>query len=471
MILYNTLARQEQEFKPLSDDEVKIYTCGPTVYDYQHIGNYSGYIYWDILVRTLRLLDCKVNRVMNITDVGHLVSDGDEGEDKLEKGAAREGKSPREVADFYTNDFLVNFKNLGLVEPAKIANATDFIDQQLGIIRQLVDKGFAYKTEAAIYFETSKLEDYGKLTGQKLSDKEVGARNEVVTDAAKHHPQDFALWFFTVGRFANHEMHWPSPWGEGFPGWHIECSAIIHALLGDPIDIHTGGIDHIGTHHTNEIAQTEAAFGHELSKYWLHNNHMMVDGTKISKSLGNGLRLQDLQQKGYSPMDFKLLVLQSHYRNQTNFTWEALDAAKNRLRRFKNVAELRFQPTASTEAAQAISFDKSKADILEQAQQDINTPQILTAIDSTLEQVENFGVQKHSLDNYTNWLSFIDDLLGLDLMNSTKDITSEQKQVIARREAARTQKDWATSDKLRDELIGQRIGLRDTPAGVVWFSL
>lgn len=453
MKLYNTLGRQLQQFEPLAAGKVKIYTCGPTVYDYQHIGNYSGYIYWDILVRLFKYSGFDVNRIMNITDVGHLVSDADEGEDKLETGAKREGKSAREVADFFTNDFYAGMKALKLVEPNTYAKATEYIPQQIEIIQALIDKGFAYKTEQAIYFEVAKLPDYGKLTGQKLSEKEVGARAEVITDDAKHHPQDFALWFFRAGRFANHELHWPSPWGDGFPGWHIECSAIVHALLGDPIDIHTGGVDHIGTHHTNEIAQTEAAYGHPLANYWLHNNHMMVDGQKMSKSLGNFLTLADLAKRGYSALDFKLLVLQSHYRSMSNFTWEALAAAQQAYKDICAWADLSFQQTPH-------GTDELIDKIKDRLSDDLNTPQAIAVLMQTLD----VSVPSHDV------LKKLDNLLGLEL-SSRQDIDNTQKDIVAKRQEARRLADWQQSDQLRDQLAKQGIGLRDSAAGATWYRL
>lgn len=453
MKLFNSLGRELQIFKPLNDKQVLMYNCGPTVYDYQHIGNYSGYIYWDILARLITFKGYELKRVINITDVGHLVSDSDEGEDKLEKGAKREGKTARQVADFYTEDFKKSMDALGLLKPDQYANATDFIPQQQEIIETLLKKGFAYQTEQAIYFSVDKLSDYGKLTGQNLSDKEVGARSEVVTDAAKKHPQDFALWFFTVGRFEDHEMHWPSPWGDGFPGWHIECSAIIHALLGDPIDIHTGGVDHIGTHHTNEIAQTEAAFDHPLSMFWLHNNHMMVEGQKISKSLGNGFTLVDLEKRGYSPMDFKMLVLQSHYRSQSNFTWEALEAAKKRLLNLYAWADLAHQQ----DKVDATSLKVE--DILAPLENDLHTSNVLVAIEAQLEKAPTEDL-----------LAAIDQLLGLDFSGRT-DIAEAEKELIKNREQARKNENWTESDRLRDELAQQNIGLNDTDRGTVWYRL
>lgn len=452
--LYNSLGRAVQEFTPIETGKVKIYTCGPTVYDYQHIGNYSGYIYWDILVRLLQHTGLAVERVMNITDVGHLVSDSDDGEDKLEKGAKREGKTSREVADFYTADFIMNTEKLNLVPPKHYAKATNYIAHQVEIIQLLIEKGFAYQTDQALYFDVTRLSDYGKLSGQKLEDKDVGVRDDVIVDKAKHHPHDFALWFFTVGRFVDHEMRWDSPWGSGFPGWHLECSAIIHAILGEPIDIHCGGVDHIGTHHTNEIAQSEAAFGKDLAKFWLHNNHMSVDGQKISKSLANGYRLEQLEDKGFGAQDFRLFVLQSHYRSQSKFTWEALDAAKSNLAAFNAWADLAHQsvPKMSDNDAEKLITALSSA-LLD----DLNTPNglaVLHAVDKSL------APSKETL-------STLDELLGFEF-SKREDISSDQKRTIALREQARSAQNWQESDRLRDELATQHIVLNDGPNGTTW---
>lgn len=464
MKLYNTLTRSLQDLKPIDDNRLKIYTCGPTVYDYQHIGNYSGYIYWDVLVRYLAHQGLAVDRVMNITDVGHLVSDDDEGEDKLEKGAKREGKTAREVADFYTSDFYEGMEALNMTKP-KYTKATDFIPQQLDMVKVLLDKHFAYQTEQAIYFDVTKLDDYGKLTGQKLTDKEVAARSEVVTDTNKHNPHDFALWFFTVGRFADHEMHWPSPWGDGFPGWHLECSAIVHAALGDPIDIHTGGIDHIGTHHTNEIAQTEAAYGNQLANIWLHNNHLMVDGKKISKSLGNGITLKDLQAKGFSPLDFKLFVLQGHYSHQGNFSWENLEAARNSLKSFYAWSDLQFQDGESSKLADNY---KEALNLFTAALDDnLGTPGVIAQLNGMVKRTEELGIDSRAIKEAAET---IDSLLGLGL-SGRPDITQDQKDKIAKRQTAKNNRNFAAADELRKSLESDGIGLKDREDKTVWFRL
>lgn len=467
MKFYNTLSRQVEEFQPIKSGQVSLYTCGPTVYDYAHIGNLRAYVFDDTLRRALQAVDYDVKHVMNITDVGHLVSDEDEGEDKLERGAAREQKSVKEIAEFYIKAFESDVEHLGILPPngysgvhGPYARATDFIEQQIEIVKILTDKGFAYKTEQAIYFDVQKLSDYGKLTGQKLSDKEVGARAEVVTDTAKHHPQDFALWFFKAGRFANHSLYWPSPWGDGFPGWHLECSAIIHATLGEPIDIHTGGVDHIGTHHTNEIAQTEAAFGVDLAKFWMHNEHLLVDNQKMSKSKGNYFRLQDILDKGYEPLALRLLFLQVHYRSQMNFTWESLDGAQSFLKRLQAWADLKHQVSVSKVSDSKEIIQAVKSAVFN----DLNTAEALSLISSLADQNESDGISRHELQSI---LDQIDDLLGLQL-SSRPDIESEPKDLIAKREQARTSQDWAEADNLREQLKDHGLEVKDTPRGPIW---
>jgi len=463
MRLYNTLGRELQEFKPISDSEVKLYTCGPTVYSYYHVGNLRNAIFNDTLRRTLQVCGYNVKHVMNITDVGHLVSDADEGEDKLEKGAKSESKTVQEVANFYTEAFIRDMKALNVLQPngyegpsGPYARATDFIDQQIEIIKILLEKEFAYQEQQAIYFDVSKLPSYGELTGQSLTEKEEAARSEVVTDEQKRNPQDFALWFFTVGRFSEHNLRWPSPWGEGFPGWHLECSAIIHATLGEPIDIHTGGVDHIGTHHPNEMAQTEAAFGHKLANYWLHNEHMLIDGQKMSKSLGNSYTLEEVVQKGHDPIALRLLYLQAHYRTQMNFTWESLEAAGQNLVSLRAWADLVHQQNklVPIDPAQSIRLlEEIKAGL----EDDLNTARGLAQLNEFIDKVApDFDLLKQ-----------LDDIFGLGLAQR-EDITSEQKHLIEKRESARKVQDWQQADSLREELLAQGIEINDTSGGSIW---
>jgi cysteinyl-tRNA synthetase len=340
MKLYNTMSRKAEELKTVKPEYVSFYSCGPTVYDYPHVGNWTGYIYWDVLVRTLKKSGFTVDWYMNLTDVGHLVSDDDAGEDKLEAGAKREGKSAWDIAKFYTEDFKAGLRDLKIsVHDDHLVAATDHIKEQIDLIKKLEDKGFTYKIEDGIYFDSTKVTDYGKLARLDIEGLQAGKR---VAVADKKNLTDFALWKFSAAG-SKRDMEWDSPWGVGFPGWHIECSAMAMKYLGDTIDIHAGGIDHIPVHHTNEIAQSESATGKTFVNYWLHNNHMMVAEQKISKSLKNGITLQDIKTKGYTPDAFKLLVLQSHYRTQSNFSWDNLLAAFRRLNRWQAIADLRWQ--------------------------------------------------------------------------------------------------------------------------------
>lgn len=474
---YNTASRQVEDFKPIAEPEVKLYTCGPTVYDYAQIGNLRAFVFDDTLRRVLEAAGYHVKHVMNITDVGHLSSDEDEGEDKLEKGAARENKSAWQVAEFFIEAFLNDAKALNILEPnaysgphGAYARATDFIDGQVELVKLLVDKGFAYQTKQAIYFDVSKLSDYGKLTGQKLSDKEVAARAEVITDVEKKHPQDFAVWFFTIGRFADHSMRWPSPWGDGFPGWHLECSAIIHATLGEPIDIHTGGVDHIGTHHTNEIAQTEAAFDVKLANFWLHNEHLLVNGRKMSKSLGNYVKLSDVIEKNIDPLALRLLFLQAHYRSQMNFSWEALQAAAKNLKDLRALADLRFQTMDAAAKFDADYFKTQQEKILSLLANDLATPAALAAIEQISTQIMEQGLNDHDRPEFEGFIKFLDKVLGLNL-SASNDINVDQKQLIQQRETARTDANWPEADAGRQRLIEQGLEINDTPRGPVWRRL
>ncbi|HZP55466.1 MAG TPA: cysteine--tRNA ligase [Candidatus Saccharimonadales bacterium] len=467
MKFYDSLKRQITDFTPLKPPQVKLYTCGPTVYDYAHIGNLRTFVFYDTLKRALTAASYKVNHVMNITDVGHLTSDADEGEDKLEKGAKKQGKSVWDIANFYIDAFKRNSDQLNLLQP-QYARATDFIKPQLAVIKILIDKGFAYQTEQAIYFDVTKLDNYGELTGQRLSDKEIAVRPEVVQDKNKHHPYDFAIWFFTLGHFADHSMHWSSPWGEGFPGWHLECSAIIHKTLGDPIDIHAAGVDLIGTHNTNEAAQTEAAFGHKIANYWLHSEHLLVDGQKMSKSLGNFYTLDDILERGYDPIALRLLFLQAHYRSQMNFTWEALDSAQNWLHNLRAWADLKYQGTTDLVSEELDQkFNETRKRMLAALQNDLNTADALSILSDLVNYMSSIPVPNLEGKYTEDILPFIDSLLGLEL-NTREDINPEQKQLIAKREEARNKKQWQKADEFRQKLSEQGIEINDSKAGPVW---
>jgi cysteinyl-tRNA synthetase len=466
MKFFNTPSRKIEGFSALDKNEVKLYTCGPTVYDYQHIGNYSGYIYWDILMRILVENGFGVKRIMNITDVGHLVSDADEGEDKLEKGARREGKSAWEVAQFYMDDFIRNMETLNLIAPDKHARATDYIDDQIALIKKVEEKGYTYVISDGVYYDTSKFPRYADFAHLDLAGQEEGAR--VATNPEKKNPWDFALWKFSP-KDKQRDMEWESPWGKGFPGWHIECSAIAMKLLGETLDIHTGGVDHIPVHHTNEVAQSEAATGKTFSRFWLHNNHLMSEGTKISKSLGNGYTLQDLEKKGFSPLDFKLFVLQTHFRNSGNFTWENLQAAKNRLSNYRAMADLRWQPVEGG-SLDADELEMTEKIIKSALEEDLDTPAALAAL-SSLEEVARIKlVPPNLVPKFKDFVKKIDDLLGLQLADSS-DITQEQRETIQKRENARSEQDWTAADKFRDELAEHGVLLNDTKYGPIWQRL
>jgi len=460
MQLYNTLTRSLMKLRPIRPGEISLYTCGPTVYAYAHIGNLRKFIFDDTLRRTLEAAGYHVNHVMNITDVGHLVSDADEGDDKLESGAKREGKTVWEVATAYTEAFTADMQRVNVLPPSDgYAKATDYIEQQIDIVRLLIERGHAYRTEQAIYFDVTSSPDYGELSGQRLSDKEVGARSEVVTDPNKRHPSDFAVWFFTVGHFAGHSMRWTTPWGEGFPGWHLECSAIIHATLGDPIDIHTGGVDHIGTHHPNEMAQTQAAFGHHLANIWVHSEFVLVDGAKMSKSKHNSYILSDITGRGFDPMALRLLVLQAHYRSELNFTWDSLEAARNALLNLCAWADLSHQPELLPQLS-AFDADRATVAIQTSLEDDLDTPAALAKLfelagnDVTAKQLDTALIQ-------------LDRLLGLKL-SGRADITAFEKALVSDRETARTAKDWLAADHLRRQLADHDLVVDDTPAGPRW---
>lgn len=472
--LHNTLTKQTEEFISREPGVVKLYTCGPTVYDHLHVGNWAAYIYWDTLVRVLHADGYNVERVMNITDVGHLVSDADDGEDKLEKGAKREGKTAWDIAKFYGDDFLTGMQRLNLIAPEHITKATDYIPQQLDLVRRLKDKGYTYQIDDGIYFDTSKFPTYASFAGLDLDAQRAGAR--VAFNDEKRNPSDFALWKFTPAG-ETRDMEWQTPADltddgverPGFPGWHLECSAMAMDILGDTLDIHTGGIDHIPVHHTNEIAQSEAATGRQFSNYWLHNNHLKVDGTKISKSLGNGYTLDDLEEKGYTPLDLRMFILQSQYSNEGNFTFDNLTAAKNRLQHWWNIAALRHQTHEGVDSSEHMDPSPAAIGAIKEAlNDDLNTPEALRVVDETFSYIESHSLDSVNHHTLVELLEAIDDLLGLNLLGTTPDITDDQKLLIIERERARDEKDWKKSDKIRDKLAHDGITIRDTAAGTIW---
>lgn len=441
--LYNTLNRKIETFKPLGE-VVKIYTCGPTVYGFQHIGNYASYIYWDLLIRALKSNGHQVKRVLNLTDVGHLTSDDDEGEDKLEKGAAREGKSVYEIAEFYATDFMQNFRALELIEPEVLAKATDYIEDDLAAVDAMTKRGFTYETQDGIYFDTAKFSKYADFARLDLSGLQAGAR--VGFSEEKRNVSDFAVWKF-IQPNEKHAMRWNYLEKPGYPGWHLECSTIIHKELGEPIDIHTGGIDHIPIHHTNEIAETYAAYGKNLANFWLHCNFITIDGEKISKSLGNIYTLRDLAQQGFSPMDFKMWVLSGHYQGTRNFTFESLAGARARRLNWRNAIAECYQ---SEIKANKEGLNK----VLDAVNDNLNSAKAFAVIDGL----------KWSLEDWQK----IDELFGLCLIKDSPNINEETKKLIDERESARKEKDFTKADKIRRLLASQGIQVKDTNSGPIW---
>ncbi len=465
MKLYNTLTKQIGEIKPQQPPRVTVYTCGPTVYDYPHIGNWFTFIRYDLLIRALKMDGLTPNWVMNITDVGHLVSDADEGEDKLEKGARREGKTAWEVATFYSDYFVNGLKRLNFNQPDHLPKATEHIAEQIELVQKLEAKGFTYTTDDGVYFDTAKFPTYADFAQLDLDEQQAGARVE--HNPQKHNPSDFALWKFSPTDHQR-DMEWDSPWGKGFPGWHLECSAMSMKYLGETLDIHSGGIDHVPVHHTNEIAQSEAATGKPFANYWMHTNHITIEGEKIAKSAGNGMTLEDIEAKGFSLMAFRLHVLESHYRSQSKFSWESLAAAQNRLKALRSIAALQWQAVESTEVG--LNFEDFVEKLRTALADDLDTPKVMFHLGFMVNVVGDKLLTQDQIGPFRSLLQTIDALLGLKLSEEA-DITDEHKALIAERETTRENQDWQKSDELRDQLAEQGIGLRDTPQGAIWFRL
>ncbi len=457
--LYNTLTRQKETFKPLKAGEAGLYTCGPTVYNYAHIGNMRTYVFEDGLVRTLKLLGYNVKRVMNITDVGHLVSDADSGEDKMEVGAKREGKSAWDIAKFYTESFFKDYKALNCLPPDVTCPATEYIQEMIDLNLILEKKGFAYRIGDGIYFDTSKLPDYGKLAGKShMEGIQEGARVEVNAD--KRNPHDFALWKFSTPE-EHRQMEWDSPWGKGFPGWHLECSAMAMKHLGDTIDIHCGGEDHVSVHHTNEIAQSEAATGKPFANYWVHGRFLVMGDTgKMAKSAGGFLTVETLKEKGYDPLAYRYFCFSAHYRKQLEFSWEALDTSA------RNVDALRAMVAKLKEEAKAPLLSKNSPAYLtftEALADDLNLSLALATLwgvlRSTATAEEKLGFALEA-----------DKVLALDLDRAPAQeaLAPELAALITEREAARKAKDFKRSDELRKALSDKGVLIEDTPKGTTW---
>ncbi len=471
MKLYNTLSRQLEEIKPLNDKNITLYSCGLTVYSQPHIGNWVAYIYWDILVRTLKASGYNVEHVQNITDVGHLTSDEDAGEDKMLVGALKEGKSAWDVAEKYIA--IADHEAYGmlhLIRPSHMPRATEYIPQQIAFVKELEKKGFTYTIKDGVYFDTSKLANYGQLARLDIDGMRFGAR---VADTGKKNPTDFAVWKLSDPA-EKRDMEWDSPWGKGFPGWHLECSVMAREILGSQIDIHTGGIDHIPVHHTNEIAQTEAITEKPFVSYWIHANHIKVEGTKMSKSLGNTYTLKDIIDKGLDIQAFKLLVLSKHFQTEGNFTWDILIASNNRLKNWQSTADLRWQvidksDTDKLTADQAEIIINATQQLLLALQNNLDTPLALSIIDEAFNAIEKTGLLKGNVKLFNNILVEIHNLLGINILKD--DIDGTIKKLIIQRQAARDRHSWVQADEKRKQIKDLGFDVRDTPNGQIWSSI
>lgn len=465
MILYNTLGNKKMEFVPHTEGKVAMYTCGPTVYHYAHIGNLRTYIMEDVLEKYLRYIGYDVKRVMNITDVGHLSSDADTGEDKMLAGAKREHKTVLEIAKFYTDAFFDDCKKLNIKTPDVVEPATHCIPEFIKMVDTLLKKGYAYEAGGNVYFDTSKLDEYYVLGNQNQDDLAVGVRDDVDEDENKRNKTDFVLWF-TKSKFDDQELKWESPWGYGYPGWHIECSAISIKHLGEYLDIHCGGVDNAFPHHTNEIAQSEAYIGHKWCPYWFHVTHLLDARGKMSKSKGGFLTVSLLEEKGYNPVVYRMFCLQSHYRKPLTFSYDNLDnTAKAYNKLVKKISNL--NPTGEPNMDEAQPFiDKFK----ENMDNDLNTSLGITSI---------YDVLKANISDATKiyLLNDFDKVLSLDLVKAANKLKEEKnssvdtakvEELIKKRTEARANKDWATADAIRDELNAMNVVIKDTPDGITW---
>jgi cysteinyl-tRNA synthetase len=464
--LFNTLSRQIEEFQPIVAGQVGLYACGPTVYNYAHIGNLRAYLFEDLLVRTLRFLGFRVRHVLNVTDVGHLTGETDQGEDKMLKSAREQGLSVWQVAEFYAKAFFEDLARLNIEQPSVVCRATEHIDDMIALIRRLEARGFTYRAGGNVYFDIGRLPDYGKLTGQDLEALQAGARVEV--DPNKRNPLDFALWF-TRSKFEHQAMLWDSPWGRGYPGWHIECSAMSIKYLGERFDIHCGGVDHIPVHHTNEIAQTEGATGGKWVNYWLHGEFLVLAKEKMAKSAGGFLTLASLMDRGFDPLDYRYFCLNAHYRSQLAFSWEALEAARSARRNLtERLAQLLAEAGSAVppEGGPEEDYLRSFTDDLSA---DLNAPKGLADLwgllrDSRLAPAARVRAARA-----------MDRILGLrlDTVQAARPeaLDEEARALIEERSMARAARDWARADELRQKLRGLGILVEDTPEGVRWKKL
>ena len=461
MNIYNTLTRKVEKFTPNEEGIVRMYTCGPTVYHYAHIGNLRTYVFEDVLEKGLEYLGYEVLRVMNITDVGHLTSDSDSGDDKMKLASEREKKSVYDIADFYTNAFFQDASKLNIRKPAIVEKASDHIDTYISMIEKMLTDGFAYISNGNVYFDITKANQYYQLSGKNPEDLMVGVRETVEEDEHKKNPGDFVLWF-TTSKFENQDMKWDSPWGYGYPGWHIECSGISGKYLGEYLDIHCGGIDNIFPHHTNEIAQSEAYFGHKWCNYWVHGEHLNDQSGKMSKSKGDFLTVSLLEQKGYNPLSYRYFCLNSHYRNQLTFSWEALASAENAYKKLK----ARIKQLDRTPNLHDSKLDFYQDKFREAISNDLNTSSMITLVYDVLKDEE--------LSDFTK-LYLVDDfdkVLSLGLIEEEKEVSEELEELILvkieERNLAKKNKDFALADKIRDELFDKGVKLMDSREGTTY---
>lgn len=461
MKIYNTLTRKKDVFEPINKDYIGLYTCGPTVYNYAHIGNLRTYVFEDILKRVLLYNHYKVKHVMNITDVGHLTSDEDEGEDKMDVAVKREKRTPGEIADFYTQAFKKDLSKLNILEPDIWCKATEHISDMVKLIERIEKNGYSYVGETGnVYFDTSKFTGYGILAKLDLENLKAEARTEI--DEGKKHPQDFVLWFSTKGsKFKGHILKWGSPWGEGWPGWHIECSAMSMKYLGETFDIHCGGADHIPVHHTNEIAQSESATGHKWVNYWLHGEFLIMKKGKMAKSKGDFITLQTLTDKNYDTLTFRYMCLNTHYRKKLNFAFEGLDSAQNALSTLKeNIRILKEKDNGQTRQGEIEDYRKK---FLEAINDDLNMPKALDIIWKLIRDEKNISNQ-----DKLRILGEFDKVLGLDLdkVEVSIKIPEEISALINKREEYRKKKDWLMADQVRDEIKQKGYVVEDSPQGI-----
>lgn len=454
--LFNTLTKSKQEFTPQTPGRVSFYACGPTVYNYAHIGNLRTYIFNDLLRRTLEANDYKVDQVMNITDVGHLTDDADDGEDKMEKGAAREGKTAWEIASYYTEAFRADAADLNIILPVNMPKATEHIQEQIELVQKLEEKGFAYQTADGVYFDTDKFTDYGQMAQLDKTGLQEGVRVE--KNSEKKNPTDFALWKFSPQN-TKRAMEWESPWGTGFPGWHLECSAMSMKYLGKTLDIHTGGVDHIPVHHTNEIAQSEAANNQPFVRFWMHGEFLLVKDGRMGKSEGNFITVSTVKEKGFNPLAYRYFTLGAHYRSKLNFTWEALEGAERSLNKLISIA--------SEWETGGEMLDEYLERFMQAVNDDLNMPQALAVV---WEMVKS---EQPNRDKYTT-INKMDEILGLSILEQAATLKekidsagNDIRQLLTEREQARIDKKYEDADKLRDKIQQAGFIVEDTEDGPI----